>query len=388
MSDARARLVAFAPGRQAWSTRCARWSADARIPFAYARCVSLSALVDELSHGTPHAVLLDARTCTPQVLAATTDANVPIIAVGGDVSGAHGQLDDTFRRDELLQVLVLLQRAVTAVPVADEVMPLVQRRLVAVIGAGGAGTSTVAALVAQGLAHSGASVLLADLCRNASQAVLHDVKHTIDGVMEMAAATPALFGGAEPYRPSVPVDARGYALVLGMRQPLQWVALRGERARQVVATLRDGEGWLVCDIDADLDTEQDTGSIGVGDRHRFTTDVLAQCAAVVVVADASLMGVFRGVELCAAVARFCGEAVPVVVVINRVKKGDALRPSARFSAAFEALTAAHQTARKPTAVVTVPVFAADRCHLEVRAFPHRMATHVTGPLTAVLAGEA
>lgn len=388
MSDTRPRLIAYAPARSPWSTRCARWAAGARIPFAYLRCVTLSALVDELAQGKPHAVLVDARACTQQVVAATIDAGVSLIGVGGDVEEAMAHLPETFRREELLHVLVSLQHDVTPLPTVGTQPSCGRRRLVAVIGSGGAGTSTVAGVLAQGLSGAGEPVLLADLCRNASQAVLHDVKHRIDGVMEMAAvADHPQANGNGAYLPLVGVAARGYDLVLGMRQPLQWVSLRADRARRVIATLRDGEGWLVCDVDADLDTQQDTGSVGVGDRHRFTTDVLAYADVVVVVTDASLMGVFRGVELCAAVAQACSETVPIVAVINRVRRSDALRPAARFTAAFEALVLTQRRVSQLVSVVAMPVFGADRCHLAVTAFPTPIVTTLSESVVAVVAGD-
>lgn len=388
MPDTRARLIAYAPTRASWSTRCARWAAGARMPFAYFRCVTLSGLVDELGQGGAHAVLVEGHACTPQVIAATADANVPLISVGGDVAAAVAHLPDTFGREDLLQVLVVLPRDASLFFTVTGAAPVSARRVVAVIGAGGAGTSTIAGVIAQGLARLGDPVLLADLCRNASQAVLHDVRDAIDGVMEIAAGQ-SIKASTGLYLPSTFVSARGYNLVLGMRQPLQWVALRGDRASHVVATLRQGEGWLVCDVDADFDTQEDTGSVGVGDRHRLTTDVLACADGVVVVADASLTGMFRGVELCAAVAQRCGDGVPIVAVINRAQKGDALRPKARFVAAFGALTAAKAHTLKPVAVIAVPVFAADQHHLKVTAFPSRVVASVAKPVfAAVIAGEA
>ncbi|MEX2533321.1 MAG: hypothetical protein WD360_05105 [Nitriliruptoraceae bacterium] len=388
MSDTRPRLIAYAPARSPWSARCARWAADARIPFAYLRCVTLSALVDELVQGKPHAILVDARACTQQVVAAAIDARVPLIGVGGDVDETMVNLSETFRREELLHLLVSLQHEVTPLPIVDTQSPCVRRRVVAVIGSGGAGTSTVAGLLAQGLSGAGEPVLLADLCRNASQAVLHDVKHQIDGVMEMAAvADHAKADGDRKYLPLVEVAERGYDLVLGMRQPLQWVSLRGDRANRVIATLRDGDGWLVCDVDADLDTQQDTGSVGVGDRHRFTTDVLAYADVVVLVADASLMGVFRGVELCAAVVQACRDTVPIVAVINRARKGAAFRRAARFTAAFEALALTQKRVPQLVSVVSVPVFGADQCHLAVTSFPTQVVATLSESVVAVMAGE-
>jgi len=342
----------------------------------------MTAFMDELLTGATHAALVDAASCTPPVLAALRAARVPLIRVMDTATTNSGELPDSFRREELLHVLVLLKRPETLRAEQVAVKPAVTRQLVAVIGSGGAGTSTVAAVLCQGLARDGDTVLLADLCRHAAQAMLHDITGQIDGVMEIALAPETSVAGS--FLPQVAVSSRGYALMLGMRQPLQWVALQGQRVAAVLAALTAGEGVVVCDLDPDLETEQQTGSVGVGDRHRLTHTVLTQAKVVVLVVDASLVGVLRGVERLVAIASHVADTVPIVVVINRQKKTDAARPSARFKAAFAALNRRAGQQRRHITVVTVPLFAADRCHLAVTGFPARLTNTLAAPVRAAL----
>lgn len=386
MSDTRARLVAYAPTRIPWSTRCARWAADGRIPFAFVRCVSLTAFMDELQAGNVYAALVDVTALTAPAAAAIKAADVSLISVSGTAATADAHLPDGFRREELLHALVLLERpAQGATVVAGE--PLVAaRQVLAVIGSGGAGTSTLAGVFAQGLADAGASVLLSDLCRHASQAMLHDIKDQVDGLMEVALAADT--GVAGRYLPHVAIPTRGYDLLLGMRQPLQWVALHDQRVAAVVSALTRGDGVLVCDLDPDLESQQDTGSVGVGDRHRLTSSMLHQATVVVLVVDASLVGVLRGVERCVAVAGHVDDAVPIIAVMNRQKKTDAVRLSARFNAAFKALNQRAGHTNRHITVVGMPLFAADRCHLSVARFPTRLAEKVTRPVRQALDGAA
>lgn len=342
----------------------------------------MTALSDALTNGTAHALLVDAAVCTPQLRAFARDTAVPLISVGGAVAAAAGELHDTFRVEELLHVLVgLPAKADAAVPL--EHRSDTRRHVIAVIGAAGAGTSTVAAMLAQDCARDCDDVLLADLCRDATQAALHDVTEPVDGVFELAFAPEK----SPPFLPAVTISARGYRLVLGMRQPLQWVAMRPQHTDRIMTALVAGEGMLVCDVDAEVESEDDTGSVGVGDRHRLTGAALAAADQVVVVVDASLVGVMRGVALLAAVSRRIDADVPVVTVMNR-QRGMRQRPRQTYAAAFTALLDAHAGVARPVRVVGVVRFDADGCHLAVRPFPSRLTQVVGAPLARQRRGAA
>ena len=185
MSDTRPQLLVFTPSRSAWATRCARWSASARIPFGVARCVTLTAVFDLLS--SVRAVLVDTPALSAELLAAANRHHVLVIAIGACAEDAAAHLDDTFRVEELLQVLLTVEPHWQPIDTL-EVNPPVTRQVLAVTGPGGSGTSTVAAMLAQGLVTHFSDVLFADLCRRASQAVLHDVHAPVDGLIEVAHA--------------------------------------------------------------------------------------------------------------------------------------------------------------------------------------------------------
>src|SRR5262245_8427644 len=136
--------------------------------------------------------------------------------------GASALLSPAFERDELLQVLhqvaTPIARSVgTPAPGApDGVAPGFRGRLVAVTGSTGAGTSTIAAALAQGLASDPRHrdlVCLADLALDADQAMLHGSDDVVPGLVELV----------EGHRTGVPsldevramtwnVSSRGYHL--------------------------------------------------------------------------------------------------------------------------------------------------------------------------------
>src|SRR5690606_24659267 len=111
--------------------------------------------------------------------------------------GAAALLDAGFGRAELHDVLrahaqpIARGALATAVPPAAAGGAAWRGHLVAVTGVPGAGRSTVAAALAQGLGddprHAGVT-LLADLALHAHQAVLHDAGDVVPGLPELVDA--------------------------------------------------------------------------------------------------------------------------------------------------------------------------------------------------------
>jgi hypothetical protein len=274
--------------------------------------------------------------------------------------GVAAVLAPAFSRDELLEVLAAHARMVGAAVVDDAPVPAPtdppQGELIAVTGSGGTGASTVAIALAQGLAaglgqesrgRRGArgpipdapSVLLADLCRAADQAMLHDSRVVVPGIQEVV----------EAHRTAVPprttlldqtfeVPARGYRLLLGLRRPRHWVAIRPRALEATLDSLQRLADVVVADVDADVEGEAETGSLDVEERHLLSRATIARAGVVAVVGEPSMKGLYA---LVRTLTELLGFGVPVdrlVPVVCRAPR----RPRARaeLTAALTELLAA------------------------------------------------
>ena len=171
-----------------------------------------------------------------------------------------------------------------------------QGRLVAVTGGGGVGTSTVAMAAAQGLAadlRDGGLVLLADLARRGDLALLHDSGDIVPGVQELVEAHRTKAGPSRPAQPHVLVPRPRLPLLLGLRQPRDWSALPPRAFDAAIEGLTRTFQLTVADVDADLEGEDEGGSVDVEERNMMARTSLLGADAVVVVGTASVGGLHR-----------------------------------------------------------------------------------------------
>lgn len=298
-------LLGLARARSEWFRQVGQWSTSAALPADFVKCVSAEEVRARLASGRPFsAALLDGAlpAVDRDLLAAVRDAGcVPLVVDEGTgrqdwlALGAAVLLPPVLQREELLDALATHCAMVGGGEIAphpDGVLPLStawEGSVVAVCGAGGAGSSTAAIAVAQGLAADGTAgpILLADLCRRAEQAMLHDARELFPGLQELAEAHRS--GPVEPHhvrRSTFHVAERGYDLLLGLRRPRYWAALRPRSLEAAFRSLRGAFGVLVCDIDADFEGERDGGSVDVEERN-FASRLAAQQADVVLAVGAA-----------------------------------------------------------------------------------------------------
>ena len=159
-------------------------------------------------------------------------------------------------------------------PALDEsAAPLWLGQLFSVCGPGGTGASTLAIALAQGLAadaRNGRRVLLADLARRADQAMLHDAQDLGPGVQELVEAH--RLGRPEPdevWRTTFDVPRRGYRLLLGLRRPEAWSALRPRAIDASIVGLRRSFQVVVADVTGDVEGEAEGGSVDVEERNHL-----------------------------------------------------------------------------------------------------------------------
>lgn len=408
-------LLGLARAQAAWFRTVGHWATSAVLPAEFVRCVSLEELRARLRSGRPFsAAIIDGTVpgLDRDLIAEARAVGVSLLVVddaGGrdwlDL-GAAAVLATRFSRDELLEVLGATSAMVGAAILDDrsddEVETAVQGALIAVTGPGGTGASSVAIALAQGLAAEDVQlptarrpsrsadgarpqVLLADLCRTADQAMLHDAQVLVPSIQELVDA----------HRTSVPtrammlaqtfeVHARGYRLLLGLRRSRHWVAFRPRVIDATLDSLQRLVDVVVADIEADLEGEADTGSTDVETRNLLARASAARAHVVVAVGEPSMKGLHALVRTINELVAF---GVPVERILPVVNRGPRLpRARAELTAGLAKLVADGLGGRSDelASPVYLPDRPVDQALRDGVALPGSMARTVTRATMAVL----
>lgn len=354
MASDRYVVLGVARVRAPWFRDVARWSTSAVVAVEFVKAMSLEEVRVRLRSGRGYSVLL-ADDGLPGVdrdlvdLAREVGAAV-ILVEGGRVGrdhadlGASAVLPASFTPDDLLQALsqvaTPIARATGPAPEPGLRPPVGYRgRLVAVTGAGGTGSSTVAAALAQGLAGDPRShelVCLADLALHGDQAVLHGSPDVVPGVIELVEAHRGGLPTVDDVRRLTwHVRPRGYHLLLGLRRHRDWTAVRPRAFSAALDGLRRGFRVVVADVDADVEGEAITGSLDVEERNTMARTTLAAADLVVVVGVPGLSGLHGLVRTTLMLIQHGVPGSRLVPVVNRAPRGP--RARAELSSAFATL---------------------------------------------------
>lgn len=317
-------VVGLARARQGWFTDLARWSSGAVAPVDFVKCLTPEEARAVIAVGRRASLLLvdgGLPRWDRDLVETARDAGTPTVLVTDQRAhtdwedlGCVAVLADRFGPDDLAEVLRRHAPDLDA-----EVGPrridldagAPGGRLIGVTGCGGSGVSTVAMLVAQGLADRPApgsdrsngsngsgdtdgrrTVVLVDGARRSSQAAYHDVGDVIPGLPELVDLHRRDRVDPEELRAlTFDIPERGYRLVLGQRRVRDWVALRPRALEAALDGLRRTHGVVVVDHDPDVDGEAETGSVDVEERHALARAVVNSADAVLVVARPGLHGV-------------------------------------------------------------------------------------------------
>ena len=408
-------LLGLARAQAEWFRAVGQWSTGGLLPAEFLRCVSLEELRTRLRSGRAFsAAIIDGtvpgldRDLIAEARAAGASVLVVDDAGGRDWRGlgAAAVLATRFSRDELLEVLGATSAMVGAAtidhrPDADT-EPAALGTFVAVTGPGGAGASTVAVALAQGLAagegrmatarrasrSSGEArpqVLLADLCRVADQAMLHDAQVLVPSVQELV----------EAHRTSIPsrrvlfaqtfaVQARGYRLLLGLRRPRHWVALRPRALGATLDSLQRLVDVVVADIEADLEGEAETGSTDVEGRNLLARACAARAHVVVVVGEPSMKGMHAMVRV---INELTGFGVPIdriLPVVNRSPRLPRARAELTRTLARLSASGAEMHRDRLSAPLYLPDRPVDQALRDGVALPAPMARSLARAVGAVL----
>ena len=389
-------VLGLAQARSAWFRAVAQWANAGTIPAEFVKCVSAEEVRARLASGRPFSALL-VDGALPSVDRDLVDAArragcVPMAVDGGRGSrdwsalGVAAVLPEFLDPKSLVDALAAHAELIArgdAVPGATPPDPGATWRgkVAAVCGPGGTGASTVAVALAQGLADDarlGHSVLLADLALHAEQAMLHDARDVVPGVQELAEAhRTGRMSPGDVRALAFEVDERGYHLLLGLRQARSWAALRPRAFAAAFEALRASYRVVVCDTDADLEGEDEGGSIDVEERHLMSRTAVLGADVVFAVGLPGMKGTHALVRVLAELRAAGAAPDQVVPVLNRAPKSG--RARAALASTLAALTADGGAGFAP------PLFLPDRRVEETLLDGMRLSSTLTRPLAGAFA---
>ncbi|MDE3203537.1 MAG: hypothetical protein KGQ66_04880 [Acidobacteriota bacterium] len=340
MTGERFVLLGLAPPRAAWFESVSRWTTSAALAAEFVKCVSAEEVRARLRSGRRHsALLVDASSpaLDRDLVDDCAGHSTPVVVVRNPRHpgppgqardlGVAAEMDAGFGPDDLIEVLSRYCRPVsdaTGLPPGLDDQPAQgfwQAPLFVVCGPGGTGASTVAMAVASGLCadpRSGGRVLLADLARPGEQAMLHDSAELGPGLQELVEAHRLRRPGPDEIsRMTFSVPRRGYRLLLGLRQPEAWAALRPRSVDAAVTGLRRSFQAVVADVTGDFEGETEGGSADVEERNHLARSAARQATVCLAVGTPGLKGIHSLTVLIRQMIAAGVEPDRVVAVLNR-----------------------------------------------------------------------
>lgn len=332
-------LLGLGRARADWFARVGSWATSGAIPVEFVKCLSPAQVRARLDSGRAFsAVLLDGDVVgvDRDLIGQVRSHGAAALVVGTDPRqwvelGASAVLPPDVDRPLLLDLLgqhTVMVGATTRDP--DRPRPAEDRvpgELVGVTGAAGVGTSVAAIALAQGLAAPGRdAVLLADLCRVADQAMLHDSRVVVPSIQDLVDAHRVAHPRTnEVLAQTFRIDERGYRLLLGLRRPRQWPTIRPRAFASTLDTLLDTFDLVVADVEPDLEGEEETGSMDVEDRHLMARSTLLRAGVVVLVGREGVKGVHGQVRVLLDLLQLGVPAQRILPVVTRAPRSPRAR---------------------------------------------------------------
>jgi len=409
-------VLGVAPARREWFSRVGKWANEAALPVEFIKCISVDEVQSRLESGRAFsALLIDSSSpgLDRDLLdLATTLGCSPIIVDQGLVDrdwqelGARAAIPDRFEASDLRAVLgehARWIREATAVtgadlfsqPDAPHAAPSLAH-LVAVTGAGGMGTSTMAMGLAQGLTSQAGGrtpLVLADMALRSSQAMLHDTRDVVPGLLEFVDSHRLGVPDSQEVTASIhSFPERGYDLLLGLRSERDWVSISARALSAGWTSLLSRYETVICDITGDFDGADETGSDDIEDRNRLARMSARQADLVVVVGSPGAWGIHHLVRTILALSEIGVPSARMLPVINHAPRQP--RAKAGIGSAIADLT---QTRIADAADLPSPIFVQTRRGLEAtlrdgdplpKSLTDQLASSVGSLLDAGTAGEA
>ena len=395
-------LVALARPRAPWLDRVVQLANSGAMAAEVHKCVGLVDLLAQVGPGRRvSAVLLDggAHGVDRDLIHRLRLSSIAVLVIADPQAshdwtllGADAVVGRDFAPHEMLDSLVRCARPVHQADFSDSIPAAVTASgpspwdgaLVAVIGPGGTGVSTVAIAAAQGLGRTGRgpehSAALIDLCLCAEQAMLHDTNPTSPGLLELIDICRLGNPDDDAVRAQLSgITNRSYDLLPGLRRRGLWTQLRPASSRQALHAIVRSYDYVVADLDGDVEGESDNGSIDVEERHQLTRLALGEAAVVLVVGHSSMKGMHSVARLLREVVEFGVSPSAVQPVFNHAANGS--RARAGYAAALGELTTGLGLAASPVFLPTRDID--DRLRALV-PFPNAIVSPVQGAIEAHL----
>ncbi len=396
MSADRFVVLGLALARSPWFRSVAQWSNSASIPVEFVKCMSAIEVKAHLVSGRPFSALLvdGAASGLDRDLIDEARSQGCAVIVVDDIRmsrdwiglGASAVVNPMFQRGDLVETLTMNTARIGRgddIPDAFDGSPMRGGAKVAMVcGPGGAGASTAAIALAQGLSEIAPreSVLLADFVLQAEQAMLHDARDIVPGIQELVEAhrtgRPTV---DELRRFTFDVPERGYQLLLGLRRARNWASLRPRAFAAAVDSVCSVWQSVVFDTDPDLEGEAEGGSSDVEDRHLMSRTVAAKADAAFVVAHPTMKGIHGLVRVVGELLDHDVPAERIVPVINLAPKAG--RPRADLAKAIASLL--HGS--KGSEAMPSPIFLPQRPIDDALRDGVRLPASITGPLAGAFA---
>jgi hypothetical protein len=337
-------VLGLARTRQPWLAELTRWATSGAAPLEVAKCLTAEEARAALGSGRRFSVLV-ADVDTPgldrDLISTAAALSVPTLVVldgrvrrDFDSLGCAALVERGFSVERFVSLLEDHARPVERTirrPARVVIDPDPRRsHVIGVTGAGGTGSSTVAMGLAQSLgrSHPGGALALVDGCRTGDLAMYHDIGDVIPGLPELVECHRVDEPDPDAVRSLLhPVEDRGYDLLLGLRTPRDWVAMRPASLRGALDGLQRTYDVVVVDHDPDLEGEAVTGSAGVEDRHGIARATAHRADLMVAVGIPGLKGT---TDLARLISALTDEDVPparILPVVNRCPRNPALRSS-------------------------------------------------------------
>jgi len=353
-------VLGLARVRAPWFADVARWATSAALPVDFVKVVSAEEARARLRSGRPFsALLVDAglSALDRDLVELAWQYGCVVVAVDDGRStrpwpdlGVQAVLPAAFERDQLLDALRAVARPLSrgdelagpTQPAGEPAAGSWRGRLVAVTGAGGVGRSTLAMALSTGLAadpRDRGLVVLADLALDGHQALLHDAGDVVPGLLELVEAHRA--GSLPPeqvHELCFAVPDRGYDVLLGLRRHRDWTAVRPRALDAALDGLRGAYRVVVADVDADMEGEEQCGSLDVEDRNALARHTLTLADLVLVVGQAGVAGVHAHLRVTRDLLELGVAPGRLLPVVNRAPRNP--RQRAEAASAFTRLLAA------------------------------------------------
>jgi hypothetical protein len=396
-------VLGVAPARAPWFRTVSQWANAASLPVEFLKCLSPEEVRARLASGQPFSALL-ADAGVPAVdrdlVSAAARAACAVVVVEDKrvrrdwvALGAAATLPPDFDREQLLGVL--LQHAAHVAQPEDSPLPEAPPVstehcvVVAVTAPGGTGASTAAIALAQGVAaetRGRSPVLLADLCLRAEQAMLHDVRDVAPGLQELVDAH--RFGSltvSETRALAFRIAERRYDLLLGLRRARFWAALRPTSIDAAFESLMAAYGTVVCDVDGDLEGENESGSLDVEERNGLSRLAVQRADVVIAVGAPSMKGL-HSLAVTVGAVHAAAPSAAVLAVVNCAPRSPRVR--AEFTSALHKLVSGAAADRQVYGPVFLPERKVDTLLRDGARLPAPLVQPLTGAVGALIAEGA